>query len=156
SRAPSRAARPRSSGTSSPSASWACRGASAMDFALTEEQTLLRDTARALLANECPPSLVRAHIEDPSVADGLWAHLREFAALGDGPSPDLAVFCGELGYAAAPGVFFPTVAQFAPLLDAIRHPLLDDVLAGAVTGTVALAGASGDWVVNGDGIKTFV
>src|SRR5262249_39640398 len=66
------------------------------------------------------------------------------------------VFCEELGYAAAPGVFFPTVAQFAPLLDAIRHPLLDDVLAGAVTGTVALAGATGDWVVNGDGIKTFV
>jgi len=127
-----------------------------MDFALTEEQTLLRDTARALLANKCPPSLVRAHIEDPSVADGLWAHLREFAALGDGPSTDLAVFCEELGYAAAPGVFFPTVAQFAPLLDAIRHPLLDDVLEGAVTGTVALAGASGDWVVNGDEIKTFV
>jgi alkylation response protein AidB-like acyl-CoA dehydrogenase len=123
---------------------------------LTEEQTLLRDTARALLANECPPSVVRAHIDDPSVADGLWAHLRDFAALGDGPCTDLAIFCEELGDAAAPGVFFPTVAQLAPLLGAIGHSLLDDVLAGTATGTVALAGASGDWIVNGDGVKTFV
>jgi alkylation response protein AidB-like acyl-CoA dehydrogenase len=127
-----------------------------MDFALTEEQTLLRDTARALLAKECPPSLLRAHINDPLVADGLWDHLRDFAALGDGPCTDLAIFCEELGYAAAPGVFFPTVAQFAPLLVAIGHPLLDDALAGSVTGTVALAGAAGDWVVNGDAVKTFV
>jgi len=127
-----------------------------MDFALTEEQTLLRDTARALLANECPPSVVRAHIDDPSVADGLWAHLRDFAPLGDGPSTDLAIFCEELGYAAAPGVFFPTVAQFAPLLHATEHPLLDDVLAGSTTGTVAIAGSSGEWAVNGDGVKTFV
>ena len=127
-----------------------------MDFALTEEQALLRDTARAILANECPPSLVRAHIDDPSVADGLWAHLRDFAALGDGPCTDLAIFCEELGYVAAPGVFFPTVAQLAPLLDAIGHPLVDDVLAGSVTGTIAVAGASGAWVVNGDATKTFV
>jgi alkylation response protein AidB-like acyl-CoA dehydrogenase len=127
-----------------------------MDFTLTEEQALLRDTARALLGNECPPSLVRAHIDDPSVADGLWTHLRDFAALGNGPCTDLAVFCEELGFAAAPGVFFPTVAQLAPLLDAIQHPMLDDVLAGTVTGTVALADASGAWVVNGDAVKTFV
>jgi len=127
-----------------------------MDFALTEEQALLRDTARGLLTNECPPSLVRAHIGDPSVADGLWQHLRDFAALGNGPCTDLAVFCEELGYAAAPGVFFPTVAQLAPLLEAVAHPALDDVLAGSATGTVAVAGGSGDWVVNGDSVKTFV
>jgi alkylation response protein AidB-like acyl-CoA dehydrogenase len=127
-----------------------------MDFALTEEQELLRDTARGLLANECPTSLVRAHIDDPSVADGLWAHLRDFAALGDGPCTDLAIFCEELGHAAAPGVFFPTVAQLAPLLGAIGHSLLDEVLAGSATGPLALAGASGEWVVNGDGVKTFV
>ena len=127
-----------------------------MDFTLTEEQTLLRDTARALMTNECPPALVRAHIDDPAVADSLWAHLRDFAALGDGPCTDLTIFSEELGYAAAPGVFFPTVAQLAPLLGAIAHPLLVDVLSGSATGTVALAGASGEWVVNGDAVKTFV
>jgi alkylation response protein AidB-like acyl-CoA dehydrogenase len=127
-----------------------------MDFALTEEQVLLRDTARSLLANECPSSLVRAHIDDPSVADALWVHLRDFAALGNGPCTDLAIFCEELGYVAAPGVFFPTTALFAPLLDAMSHGLLDDVLAGSVTGTVAVAGPSGEWAVNDDTVKTFV
>jgi alkylation response protein AidB-like acyl-CoA dehydrogenase len=53
-------------------------------------------------------------------------------------------------------VFFPSVAQFAPLLEAIGHPMLDDVLAGSVTGTLALADTAGDWVVNGDAVKTFV
>jgi alkylation response protein AidB-like acyl-CoA dehydrogenase len=90
------------------------------------------------------------------VADSLWEHLRDFAALGDGPCTDLAVFSEELGSVAAPGVFFPTVAQFAPLLGAIGHPMLDDVLAGSATGTIAVAGASGEWVVNGDAVKTFV
>ena len=39
-----------------------------MDFTLTDEQQLLRDTAHTLLAKECPPTLVRDHLEDPSVA----------------------------------------------------------------------------------------
>ena len=30
-----------------------------MDFSLTDDQQLLRDTARNLLAKECPVSLVR-------------------------------------------------------------------------------------------------
>ena len=42
---------------------------SAMDFSLTDDQELLRDTARTLLDRECPPSLVRAHIDDPAAAD---------------------------------------------------------------------------------------
>ena len=127
-----------------------------MNFALTDEQTLLRDTARALLAKECPPSLVREHINDPSVADGLWAHLRDFAALGNGPCTDLAIFCEELGYAAAPGVFFPTVAQFIPFTFASGSGEAAAALEGTKTGTVALAGANGEWVPNGDPVKTFV
>ena len=51
-----------------------------MDFSLTDDQELLRDTARALLAKECPPSLLRAHMDDPSAADPLWKHLREWTA----------------------------------------------------------------------------
>ena len=115
-----------------------------MNFALTEDQQLLRDTARTLLANECPPALVRAHIDDPSAADPLWAHLRDFTELASGPCTDLIVFCEELGYVAAPGPFFATTALFAPLQ---RN---DGV------GTVALAGTSGEWVVNADPVKTFV
>jgi hypothetical protein len=127
-----------------------------VDFTLTEEQQLLRDTARALFTKECPPSLVRAHIADPSVAGPLTDHLREFTALGDGSLADLCLFLEPHGEAAAPGPFFPTVALFAPLLAAIGHDLLDAVLAGEVTGTVALAGATGEWLPNSEPVKTFV
>ena len=127
-----------------------------MDFSLTAELELLRDTARSLLARECPPSLLRAHMDDPSVARPLWEHLREFCALGAGSVVDLCLFVEETGYVAAPGPFFATVALFAPVLDAIGSDLLEKALAGEVTGTVALAGRDGVWHANGDTPKTFV
>jgi len=127
-----------------------------MDFSLTGHQELLRDTARTLFARECPPSLLRAHMRDPAAADALWAQVREYTALGEGPLTDLHFFLEEAGYVAAPGPFFPTAALFAPLLAATGHELLPAVLAGEVTGTVAVAGADGTWVANDDPVKTFV
>lgn len=127
-----------------------------MDFSLTDEQVLLRDTARRLLARECPPALLRAHLEDPAAADPLWKHLREFAALGAGSAADLCIFLDATGYVAAPGPFFATAALFAPLLATLGDPLLDGVLAGEATGTVALAGSDGAWVPNDGPVKTFV
>ena len=127
-----------------------------MDFSLNDDQILLRDTARALLAKECPPSLVRAHIDDPTAAEPLWAQLKDFAALGDGPCTDLCLFVEETGYVAAPGPFFATAAMFAPLLQALDHDLLGELLGGETTGTLAMAGANGDWVANDEPVKTFV
>jgi alkylation response protein AidB-like acyl-CoA dehydrogenase len=127
-----------------------------VDFALSPDQELLRDTARQLLRTECPTTLSRAHIDDPAAANPLWRHLRDFAALGDGPLTDLCLFLEEAGYVAAPGPFLPTVALFAPLLAALGHELLPAALAGEVTGTVAVAGADGMWDANDDGVKTFV
>ncbi|HMF84703.1 MAG TPA: acyl-CoA dehydrogenase [Acidimicrobiia bacterium] len=127
-----------------------------MDFTLSPDQELLRDTARQLLERECPTTLLRAHIGDPAAADPLWRHLRDFAALGDGPLTDGCVFLEESGYVAAPGPFFPTVALFAPLLAAAGHELLAPALAGEITGTVAVAGADGVWTANDDPVKTFV
>jgi alkylation response protein AidB-like acyl-CoA dehydrogenase len=97
-----------------------------MDFSLTEDQQLLRDTARKLLDRECPPSLVRAHIEDPAVYAPLWRHLSEYAALGAGPASDLCLFLEETGYVAAPGPFLAN-ALFTALTDGD----------GETTGTVA-------------------
>ena len=99
---------------------------------------------------------MRAHIADPSAADPLTTHLREFAALGDGSLADLCLFLEQHGATAAPGPFFPTVALFAPLLAELGHELLAPVLDGEVTGTVALAGASGEWRPNAEPVKTFV
>ena len=53
----------------------------AVDFTLTADQELLRDTARKLIARECPPALVRAHIDDPDAYLPLWQHLRGYTAL---------------------------------------------------------------------------
>ena len=127
-----------------------------MDFTLSPDQELLRDTARQLMQRECLSELLRAHIDDPAAADPLWRHLRDFAALGDGPLADLCLFAEEMGYVAAPGPFFPTTALFSPLLGALGHELLFPALAGEITGTVAVAGADGVWQANDDRVKTFV
>src|SRR5919197_6774795 len=107
-----------------------------MDFTLTDEQQLLRDSARGLLQKECPTSLVRATLEDPSAADPLWKHLREWVALADGSFVDLCLFLEEAGAVLTPGPFFATTL-FASLLKRLDHDLLPKVLAGEVTGTVA-------------------
>jgi alkylation response protein AidB-like acyl-CoA dehydrogenase len=115
-----------------------------VDFTLTADQELLRDTARKLLARECPPALVRAHIDDHDAYLPLWQHLRDYTALGHGPATDLCLFLEETGFAAAPGPFFATAALFAPLTG-------EDA-----SGTDAVAGADGRWVPNDEPVKTFV
>jgi alkylation response protein AidB-like acyl-CoA dehydrogenase len=127
-----------------------------MDFTLTADQELLRDTARDLLAKECTPKLLRAHMDDPSAADPLWDHLRSYTGLGGGAATDLCLFLQETGYVAAPGPFFCTTALFAPVLAALEHELLADVQAGTATGTLAIAGADAVWLPNTDPTKTFV
>ncbi len=127
-----------------------------MDFTLTDDQQLLRDTARGLLAKECPPKVVRAHIDDPSTADALWEHLRSYTALGGGATTDLTLFLFETGYVAAPGPFLATTALFAPLLAALDHELLADVQHGNTTGTLAIAGRDAVWLPNADPTKSFV
>jgi hypothetical protein len=87
-----------------------------MDFILSADQQLIRDSARSLFEKECPTSLVRAHMEDPTAADRLWKHLREWTGLGAGTFVDLCLFLEESGAALAPGPFFATTALFAPLL----------------------------------------
>ena len=110
-----------------------------MDFSLSPEQELLRETARSLLQTHCPPALVRACIVDPSAADPLWNHLREFTGLATGPVVDLCLFLEETGAALAPGPFFATTALFAPVVAGVGDDaLLARVVSGEVTGTVAL------------------
>jgi alkylation response protein AidB-like acyl-CoA dehydrogenase len=127
-----------------------------VDFSLTGHQQLVQETAQQLFTRECPPTLLRAHTDDPSAADPLWRHLREFTALADGPLTDLCLFLEQSGYVAAPGPFFATTALFGSLLVAIGDEHAGATLDGEVTGTVALAGADGLWRVNGDTTKTFV
>src|SRR4051795_2032907 len=114
-----------------------------MDFTMTDEQMLLRDTARALLTKHCPPSLVRAHLDDPAAADPLWLHLREWVELADGSLVDLCLFLEECGAVLAPGPFTASV---------LAHPLAPR----SGTATVAMAGSDGHWLRNDETTKTFV
>jgi alkylation response protein AidB-like acyl-CoA dehydrogenase len=127
-----------------------------MDFTFTPDQELLRETARSMLGNESPTSLVRAHMIDRSAQAPLWNHIRDFAALGAGEATDLCVFLEQTGYVAAPGPFFASAALCAPLLVAIGHPAADAVVAGESIGTVAVAGSSGEWIPNAEPVKYFV
>jgi alkylation response protein AidB-like acyl-CoA dehydrogenase len=97
-----------------------------VDFSLTPDQQLLSDTARKLLERECPPALVRAHIDTPAAYEPLWRHLSEYTALGAGDAADLCLFLEQTGYAAAPGPFLATTLYMALTGD------------DAATGTVAL------------------
>ena len=128
-----------------------------MDFTLTDEQELLRDTARALLAKECPPALLRAHIDDPVGADPLGDHLAEFAGAR---RPDRAATCACSSRSSATSprraASSPPSRCFAPVLAAARDERLEAVLAGEATATVAVAGEDGIWVPNADAVKTFV
>lgn len=127
-----------------------------MNFSLTDDQELLRDSARHLLAAECPTALLRAHAEDLTATDDLWHRLDDFVPLGIGPLVDLCVFMEALGTVAAPVPFLATACLYAPLLEAVGEHDLDAVLDGHATGTVALAGADGVWHPNAETRKTFV
>ncbi|KAA0235617.1 MAG: hypothetical protein JJLCMIEE_00529 [Acidimicrobiales bacterium] len=128
-----------------------------MDFTLTDEQELLQQTARALLENECPSTLVRAHMQDPSAVDPLWdKHLRDWVALADGELVDLCLFLTETGAVIAPGPYFATAALFAPLIKKVDRRLHDAVIAGEATGTVAMAGPEGEWTISSASKRTFV
>lgn len=128
-----------------------------MDFSLTDEQQLLVDTARQILANECPAPLLRTHLDDRSAYLPLWQHTRGFVELGRGDCTDLCLFLDELGFVAAPGPFLATTL-FAALLEALDADaaLRDAVAAGEVTGSVAVAGRAGVWEPNDDLVKSFV
>jgi len=84
-----------------------------MNFTAFDDQTLIRDSARSLFEKECPASLVRAHRDDPAVAERLWKHLRDWAGLGSGSLVDLCLFLEESGAVLAPGPFFRDDALFA-------------------------------------------
>jgi len=127
-----------------------------VDFTLTQDQELIRSSARALLEKECPASLVRAHAGDPSVADGLWRHLREWTGLAAGPLVEPLLFLEECGAVLAPGPFFATTALFAPLVRALDDDLFQRVIAGESTGRWRWRESSASGLPTTDPVKRFV
>ena len=88
-----------------------------MDFGFSEDQELLRDSARKFLAAECPTTFVRKMMEDDSAhATELWKKAAELGWMGilipeehggiGGSFLDLVVVMEEMGRSLMPGPFF--------------------------------------------------
>jgi alkylation response protein AidB-like acyl-CoA dehydrogenase len=91
-----------------------------MDIGFTDEQVLLRETARRFLESECGPQFVRQRMAEPTaMTDEFWQKLAAQGWLGivyseeEGGSGlglvDLVVLMEEMGRAVMPGPFLSTV-----------------------------------------------
>jgi alkylation response protein AidB-like acyl-CoA dehydrogenase len=91
-----------------------------MDLGLSEEQEMLRKSARDFLQKECPKRLIRQLDEsDEGYSSELWDKMAELGWMGlvfpekyggSGRSfLDLAILLEEMGYNIVPGPFFSTV-----------------------------------------------
>jgi alkylation response protein AidB-like acyl-CoA dehydrogenase len=91
-----------------------------MDIGFTEEQELLRTSARRFLENECPTAFVRQRMaERAAMTEDFWQKLAEQGWFGilypeeaDGSGlglVDMTVLMEEMGRAVMPGPFFSTV-----------------------------------------------
>jgi alkylation response protein AidB-like acyl-CoA dehydrogenase len=91
-----------------------------MDFGLSEEQEMLRTSARDFLQKECPKKLVKQLDEsDEGYSPELWRKMAELGWMGlpfpekygggGGSFLDLVVLLEAMGYNIVPGPFFSTV-----------------------------------------------
>jgi alkylation response protein AidB-like acyl-CoA dehydrogenase len=129
-----------------------------MDFALTEEQTAIRDLAAQILGDRLPPEALREiELGDEWFAPDVWAELAKADLLGialpeaDGGGGygmfELALVLEQVGRAVAPLPVLPTVvlgalpiAEFGS--DAQRGALLPGVIDGSLILTAALSEGS--------------
>jgi alkylation response protein AidB-like acyl-CoA dehydrogenase len=132
-----------------------------MDFGFSQEQELLRQTARSFLDKECASAFVRRMMDDPTgTTDEFWARLAELGWLGlvypethGGVGlglVDLTVVLEEMGRAVMPGPFFSTVLLGGLAIaeagsEAQRQAWLPKIAAGQARATLALTEDSARW-----------
>ena len=91
-----------------------------MNYDLTEEQNMLRESAHKFLADECPSELVREMAKDgKGFKQDIWQKMADLGWMGlpvpeeyggsDMTFIELAVLLSEMGYYCLPGPFFSTV-----------------------------------------------
>ena len=100
-----------------------------MDFSLTEEQKMLRKSARDFLESECPASLVKEMAEDErGYSPELWQKMAWLGWQGllfpeqyggsAGTFLDLVILLEETGRALLPGPLLPTILGGMIILEA--------------------------------------
>jgi len=136
-----------------------------MDIGFTEEQELLRASARRFLENECPSAFVRQRMAEPeAMTEVFWQKLAEqgwFGILypeeagGSGLGlVDIAVLMEEMGRAVMPGPFFSTVLLGgAAILEAgsqgQQQEWLPRIAAGAAKVSLAWTEPNARWDATG-------
>ena len=131
-----------------------------MDFGLSEDQLLLKDTIKRFLAEQCPTTRVRQIMEgDGEQERQLWKELAELGVAGaivpaahgglEHELLDLALVAEELGYAATPGPFIgaamATVALGQGGDATLQQRWLPALAAGDALVTVAWGEEQGEW-----------
>jgi alkylation response protein AidB-like acyl-CoA dehydrogenase len=156
-----------------------------VDFAFSEEQEMLRRSAREFLAKECSSKVVRRLMESADGYDAaLWKKIADlgWTALGIpeqyggvGTFLDLVVVLEEAGRSLLPGPFFSTMGLAVPALieaatEAQKKEALGAIAAGSARATLAFTEPTGRWDASGvamtakqvgggwqlDGVKLFV
>jgi alkylation response protein AidB-like acyl-CoA dehydrogenase len=139
-----------------------------MNTSFTEEQEMLRKTARDFLATECPKAKVRELEEsDKGYDPEMWKKMANLGWMGliipeqyDGMGmtfQDLTIVLEEMGMNILPGPFFCTVVEGAlPILDAgseeQKKEFLSKIASGNSIWTMALLEESG--IYSASGIST--
>jgi 3-oxocholest-4-en-26-oyl-CoA dehydrogenase beta subunit len=125
-----------------------------MDFGLSEEQEMLKTSARDFLQKECPKKLVRQLDEsDEGYSRELWRKMAELGWMGlpfpekygggGGSFLDLVVLLEAMGYNVVPGPFFSTVVLGGMIILAAgnegqKKGLLSEVANGKLILSLAL------------------
>jgi alkylation response protein AidB-like acyl-CoA dehydrogenase len=136
-----------------------------MDFDFTQEQVMLRDLTREFLTRESTPRAVRTLMEDArGFSDATWSQIAEMGLPGLAIDAgyggqglgmiELALVLDEMGRAAFPGPFFPTVVLAASAIAAsgdanLMARYLPDIAAGRTRATLALLEDSLAWTPAG-------
>jgi alkylation response protein AidB-like acyl-CoA dehydrogenase len=143
-----------------------------MDFGFSEQQDMLRASARQFLEHECPPDAVRRLSDDPQgYSPDLWQKMAELGWMGlvlpeaYGGSGlrfvDLAIIMEEMGRVLLPAPFFSSIALGAlTLLEAggeeQRQQMLPRLARGEAKVCVALLEADGRYDPRGIGLRASI
>ncbi len=125
-----------------------------MDLGLTEQQEMLKLTARVFLAKECPKAMVREMMDDErGYPPELWRKMADLGWMGlvfpgkygglEGDFIDLIVLLEEMGRACLPGPFFSTavlggLAILAAGTEKQKQTILSKIADGKMIITLAL------------------
>ena len=143
-----------------------------MDFAFSEQQDLLRASARQFLERECPPAMVRRWSDDvQGYSPDLWQKMAALGWMGlvlpatyggSGLSfVDLTILMEEMGRALLPAPFFSSIALGALTLletgsDEQRQQMLPRLVRGETKVCVALLEADGRYDPRGISMRASI